>query len=261
MIGFVVPFRPIQNSKNWANDSALLIKTLKSICNQTSSNFKVYVVHHELPDELYEHPNLSYVQFPYAFCTLAMLSGKTAQHDISIIMSVNGFDQGKKALYGAKHAVEDGCDYVMSVDSDDLISNKIAAYVNNAPINSDGWYVSKGYIYMSSEDLLVRKPSKMNTINGSTNIIAARHIPSPDFNSNEADLFSFYAAHGYLYHRLKAQNIHLLPLPFYAIIYVAHTSNWSAITESYRRFSIRNFIIKTLRYQPQFPGLKKKFGL
>jgi hypothetical protein len=261
MIGFVVPFRPIQNSKNWKNDSALLVKTLKSICNQTSSNFKVFVVHHELPDDCFQHQNLQYIQYPYEFCTLDMLTEKTAQHDIQTIMSVNGFDQGKKALYGAKHAIADGCNYVMSVDSDDLISNEIAAYVSNAPADSNGWYVDKGYIYMAESNLLVRKPSKMNTINGSTNIVASRHIPMPDFESRSADNFGFYAAHGYLVNRLKAQNIELLPLPFYAIIYVAHTSNWSTITESYRNFSLRNLIIKTLRYQPKFKSLRIKFGL
>jgi len=261
MIGFIVPFRPIQNSKDWENDSALLAKTLKSICNQTSPDFKVYVVYHDLPTKQFSHPSLKYIAFPYPFCTIDMLTDKSAQQTQDVTMSVNAFDQGKKVLYGATIAIHEGCDYIMSVDSDDLISNKIVEFVNKNNDHKDGWFVSKGYIYMAKENLLVRKPSEMNTINGSTNIIAAKDVPKVDFKTNRVDAFSFFAAHGYLYHRLKEIGIHLQPLPFYAIIYVAHVSNWSRVTESYKVFSLRNFLIKTLRYQPKFAHIRKEFGL
>lgn len=261
MIGFIVPFRPFQNSKNWSNDSKLLANTLKSICNQTVSHFRVYVVHHDLPEDIYVHPNLSYINFPYEFCTMNQLIGKTQAHELDPTMSVNGFDQGKKALYGARVAIVEGCEYVMSVDSDDLISNRIAEFINKNKDNPNGWFVSKGYIYIAKENLLLRKPSRMNTINGSTNIIASKHIPNVNFDTNQVDAFSFFAAHGYLYYRLKEIGVNLVPLPFYAIIYVAHISNWSRVTESYRLFSLRNFLIKTLRYQPKFAYIRKEFGL
>lgn len=261
MIGFVVPFKPKANSKNWDNDSALLIATLKSICNQSSSDFKAYVVYHDLPNEGFDHPSLEYIKFPFEFCTIEMTTNRTTRHELDPVMTVNGFDQGKKSLYGATIAKNDGCEYIMSVDSDDLISNRIAEFVNNYQKQSDGWYITKGYIYMVKENLLIRKPSKMHTINGSTNIVASKHIPILDFESRNADHFSFFAAHGYLVNRLRAQNIHLLPLKFYAIVYVAHKSNWSNITNSYRIFSLRNVIIKTLRYQPKLKRLMKEFNL
>lgn len=261
MIGFIVPFRPIQNSKDWENDSALLAKTLRSICNQTSPDFKVYVIYHDLPANQFHHPNLQYVAFPYPFCTIDMLTDKSAQQTKDITMSVNAFDQGKKVLYGARIAINDGCNFIMSVDSDDLVSNKIAEFVNKNPDNKDGWFVSKGYIYMAKENFLVRKPSKMNTINGSTNIVAAKDIPHVNFDTNRVDAFTFFAAHGYLQHRLKEIGVHLQPLPFYAIIYVAHSSNWSTVTESYRVLSIRNLLIKILMYQPKFASIRKEFGL
>ena len=262
MIGFIVAFRPRQNSKDWNNDSTLLRKTLISICNQTSENFRVYVVHHELPEEIYTHHNLKYIKFPYEFCKLEQLTEKTEYQLNDPIMTVNGFDQGKKTMYGASEAINDGCKFIMSVDADDLISNKIAEYVT-APSreNSDGWYIDKGYVYVTNKSFLLRKPSKMNTINASTNIIASKHIPQLDFNSTKADLFSFFAAHGYLYQRLREQGININPLPFYGVIYVAHSSNWTNIQQSLSKFSLRNLLLRILRYQRKKASIRKEFSI
>lgn len=260
MIGFVVPFRPKQNSKNWENDSHLLHLTLKSICNQSSSDFKVYVIYHDLPEDIYNHQNLTYVEFPYKFCELDDLTGKSHQQTIDKVMSVNAFDQGKKALYGAHFAIKEDCEYIMSVDSDDLISNKIAAYVNSQP-KCDGWYIDKGYIYLEQKKLLMRKSSKMNSINGSTNIIHAQNIPYVDFNSRQVDLFSFFAAHGYLLERLKNLGKVLKPLPFYGVIYVSHISNWSQVNNSFDGNSLKKILLKFIRYQPKYSHIKRTFNL
>lgn len=36
----------------------------------------------------------------------------------------------------------------MTVDSDDFISNRLAAYVNNSGNHLNGWYIKRGYIYL-----------------------------------------------------------------------------------------------------------------
>ena len=220
------------------------------------------MVHHDLPENVYKHPNLRYIQFPYEFCKLDQLTEKTEYQLNDPIMTVNGFDQGKKTMYGASEAIKDGCTFIMSVDADDLISNKIAEFVTDIKnTHSDGWYVNKGYVYVTNKSFLLRKPSKMNTINASTNIIASRHIPQLDFASTKADMFSFFAAHGYLYQRLGEKGINIKALPFYGVIYVAHSSNWTNISQSLTKFSLRNLLLRILRSQPKNASIKKEFSL
>ncbi|TCD07716.1 hypothetical protein EZ449_14380 [Pedobacter frigidisoli] len=260
MIGFIVAFKPRQNSKDWTNDCVLLNRTLRSICNQTSNNFAVYLIYHDLPPELYHHPNLKFIKFPYPFCKIENLADVYEKHLNDEKMYVNGYDQGKKILFGANEAINDGCSHIMSVDADDLISNRIVSFVENQKSKSDVWFVSKGYIFLTNQSLLLRKPSKMYAINGSTYIIPREYIPIPNFDSNGIESFGFFSAHNYLFYNLRERGISLRPLPFYAIVYVAHTSNWTNIAQTFDHLSLKNIFLKILRYQPKFRYLSKRFN-
>jgi NAD-dependent dihydropyrimidine dehydrogenase PreA subunit len=58
------------------------------------------------------------------------------------------FDKGKKLKFAAAYAMTIGANYIMTVDSDDCISNRICEFVSK---NNDssilGWYVKKEYLY------------------------------------------------------------------------------------------------------------------
>ena len=66
MVVFVVPIKSSQISTNWKVFSLLVERTMKSICQQTSPNFKVIAVCHELPEFDFEHPALEFVQVDFS---------------------------------------------------------------------------------------------------------------------------------------------------------------------------------------------------
>src|SRR5690606_4716603 len=134
---------------------------------------------------------------------------------------------GKKITYGCKIAKEDGCDYIMSVDADDLISNQLLNYIeaNNNNGKVPGWYIEKGYVVSEGGNWAIRQ-KKMHLFNGSTHILRSDIINIPDFNSTEWHDFSLFTAHGWIKGRLKKYfNIEIEPIGFYAVVYIIHHNN------------------------------------
>jgi len=259
-IGFVIALKPKFNSKNWKNDSKLLYQTLESICNQESEDFMAFVVYHDLPDIVFNHKKIHYLKFPFSFCIFESLDKIKAEHRETPEGTTYFFDQGKKIMYGAEIAKFHNCRYIMSVDFDDLISNRILKYITEDD-NRSGYYVEKGYIYYTEKKLLLRRKKRMNGINGSTNIIYHQNISNVDLFSNDVDSFSFFSAHYYTKFRLLEQGIVIKPLPFYAIVYRAHISNWFNIHTHMNGFSLK--VIYKYLFQRHFitKAIKKEFRL
>lgn len=59
-------------------------------------------------------------------------------------------------------------DYIMSVDSDDLVSSKLAAFVDqNKFKNKAGWYFESGYLYVEGRNFLILDKKSFNKLYGS----------------------------------------------------------------------------------------------
>jgi len=240
-VGFVIAFKPKRNSKDWENDSALLYATIESIVNQKSQDFMVYVVHHELPNKILESKNVTYIKFPFDFFDIEKIENAQPRDDEDAKTLTYFFDQGKKIMYGASVAKANQCKYIMSVDADDLISNNLVNFISTS-YSQHGWYVNSGYVYYTEKKMLLYRRKNMNALNGSTNIINSDDIPDVDFENNDIYNFNFFAAHGYLKERLMKQGKALLPIPFPAVAYIAHTSNWFGISHAIKKKSLRNFV-------------------
>jgi len=260
IIGFVVALKPCFNSKNWTNDSNLLYKTLESLCNQDRDDFLIFVIYHDLPNAPFHHKNVYYIKFPFPFSSFENLENQKPEHFSDAQGTTYFFDQGKKIMYGAEIAKFYNCKYIMSVDFDDLISNRILQFIKHDD-NLQGYYVDKGYIYYTEKHLLLRRNKRMNEINGSTNIIHCENIPSTNLYSNNADDFSFFSAHYYTKFRLQEQGIIIKPLPFYAIIYKAHVSNWFNIHTHMNGFSLRVIYKYLFQKHPITNSIQKEFRL
>ena len=117
MLVFVVPLKSEQVSKSWDKVSQLLERTLKSICNQTSSQFQVVVVCHEKPLVRFSHPAIEYVQMIYDI----------PEHPNKIVKGLT--DKGRKVLRGIVEAKKYNPTHVMLVDADDCVSSKLASFV------------------------------------------------------------------------------------------------------------------------------------
>ncbi len=249
MLGFVIAFRAKRKSKNWEEDFSLLKNTLKSVCNQEDQNFKVYLVYTDLP-KIEMHPKILPLKFPYEFIEKKELFDAAILHDPQYDVENNkrvefDYDKSKRILFGCNAARKDRCDFIMSVDADDLISNRIAGFVNSNLSEKFGWFVDIGYIRTGTNQLLIRVKNGLSDINGSSNIVRTDFIPMPDFNSRLVSDFAFFHWHSWLKHRLKKQfNDTLKPLPFSGTIYVLHDSSLSG----YKGFLKKQFIKTFFKY-------------
>ncbi len=232
MLGFVVPFKAKSKSQNWENDCFLLAATLRSICNQTSDGYRVFVVYNDYPADNLKSDKIEYIQFPFPFVNNDELTNieKLKNPDSTLVIDERMFDQGKRILYGCRQARKYGCDFVMSIDADDLISNRIVAYVQNHLTEKIGWYVNKGYVLQKRSSFLLKVNKNMNYMNASTHIVHIDLVPDVNFESKSVSEFSFFAAHGYLKERIRiSTGATLKPLPFFALIYFIHDSNWAGL--------------------------------
>jgi hypothetical protein len=263
MIGFIVPIKPKAVSKNWDQDNRLLERTVRSICAQTSQHFKLVIVYNDFPDIMFEHPAIEFLHYSFPPVKAEQFE------DLDYVLTYYSreyaekmMDKGKKIHYGCKKAIELGCSYMMGVDSDDLVSNRLAAFVQQkGGPDKAGWRIKKGFIYEEGSNLLVKKMDIQN-INGGTHIIRKDLIIIPDFSSNLYWNYNLFEAHGYTYQRLKDFHQAVLDdYPFFGIIYIVHQSNYSNILQLTQKRSFKNLVKKILRGKILSAALRKEFGL
>lgn len=261
MVGIVIPIKPRQFSKDWKRDSHLLTRTINSILNQTDQNFRVYIVYTEIPDVEINNFKIKFIPFSFPFLeTHEIEDYEYIKQWYNADYARKMFDKGRKIMYGCDYAKEDGCKYIMALDSDDLISNKIVSFVNGTNLESPGWVIRKGYMYIDGSFFLIRNKSIQN-INGSTHIVKSDLIKTKIASHRFYD-HSLFEAHGYLYHRILSEyNQKLDDLPFYGVLYVIHKNNSSDIN---KLLSLKNIktLIKVFLYGQFFSSsLRMEFGL
>lgn len=139
MIVFIVPLKSPKLSNSWLNTSRLFERTLRSICGQTSDQFRVIVVCNERPITQFDSPFVEYVQVD-----LPVPRDKWQEKEE---------DKLKKLMIGAKFSEKFNPSYTMAVDADDFISNKIASFVSGKP-KQTGYFLNTGYVHEFGSNLL-----------------------------------------------------------------------------------------------------------
>lgn len=202
MLAFVVPVKSKTVTSDWTYFSSLVNRCINSICNQTEKTFKVLVVCHEIPKTNFN--NDSRVEFIKVDFAPPVLNNNPDDRWLKEA------DKGKKIKFASDYAMTLGVDYIMTVDSDDCISNKISDYVTkNGTEAISGWYVKKGYLYPEGKRYTYLNLKNFNMVCGSCVIIRPKHIDLM-FADN------FFFSHG----RTNFKNgVTLLPLPFSGAVY------------------------------------------
>lgn len=259
MITFLVPVKSARVSGSWNHFSRLFERTLISITNQTSQEFRVVVICHEKPNTDFEHPKLEYIHVDFE--PPVLLPEEQDKHD-----GLKEEDKSKKILAGYEYIQKYQQDYVMVADADDCISNRIAAYVSeNKSSNLAGWYFKRGYIYREGDRFLALNKRNFNSLCGTCIIVKPnllhhifQRVPHLLYVHQTIDLTSEYS---------------LEPLPFPGSIYsMANSENHfmsnSMIKElnSQKWFSLQ--MIKSLlrkirkyRFIPLTNKLKEEYGI
>ncbi|SHG45824.1 glycosyltransferase family A protein [Flagellimonas flava] len=259
MLTFVIPVKSKSVASDWTNFSQIFERTLKSICNQTDSNFRIVVVCHEIPDISYTHKNLYFVHPDFG----PPIKGNTIPQEY---FHKQRIDKGNKIKLGVAFASKKfNTDYVMLVDSDDFISNRIVAFVNNSGNDLPGWYIGKGYLSFKWKNFMV-VTTRFNRLCGSC-VIVKPNLVRHFFDEGEINI--------YFNHFLTTldSNIELKKVPFPAGIYnigngenifmsfqnvvkINNHGNWIS-AQSFKRLwsKIRNYRVRFIT-----PGLRKEFN-
>ena len=222
MLIFVVPLKSSKVSRSWELTCRLLERTLKSICNQTRSSFKVVVACHEKPDITFESFHLCYTQVEFP----------PPKKDVNLTTKEwfmrCELDKGRKILAGIDYADRFSPTYTMAADADDCVSNRIAEFVENNA-GSNGWFLGKGYFYNESTERLEFKYRKFNLFCGTSNIVRYDIVgapSSPEYNRG----YGYYRdnviflKHNHVRGKLEARGTPLSPLPFPGAVYITENS-------------------------------------
>lgn len=242
MLAFVVPVKPRAVTADWNRLTALLDRTLRSICAQDCAGFVVLVACHDVPPVTFVHPAIRFLVV-----------------DEPAAGSVTGErDKAMKIKHAQRHAADQQCTHIMVVDADDCVSPRLAATVAAAP-DAPGWQLTSGYVWKEGSKIAFRNTRNFHHTCGSTAIA-------------RVDLFDHMFVEGPHYTfeepRLPA-GIALAPLGFPGAIYSILNGENIFLDrqriQSHKRSEggPRYFVRKAKRYRPVLvtPRMRRHFGL
>ena len=242
----------------------MLERTARSICAQTSRDFRLIIVYNDKPEIEFTDDNIQYVAYTCPEITISQIEDFDYMRQwFTVEFAERMMDKSRKITLGCKVAKELGCNYLMAIDSDDMISNKIAQFVNeNKNPNLPGWRISNGYLYKEGSHLVV-KNNQIWAMNGSTHIIRANLIDVPDFATDFRLLsYNLLQQHAYTYQRLiDFHNEKLSHLPFFGTVYLIHNNNYSEVGKILSANKIKHFIKIFVRGRLLTKKIKEEFGI
>jgi hypothetical protein len=215
MLGFILSLRAKALARNWDHTIWLLHRTLDSIVNQTGTEYKIVIACHDLPplpSSLAARTHLVSVAHP--------LPERTSD-DMCV-------DKVLKVTAGIDWAVAEGCTYVMFVDADDLVSNRLAEWVEQHE-GANGWFLGSGYEYRYGSHSLRRREDAAHGICGTCAIVRTdllKFAPDPVYRGQRVNTLAA-VGHPQYQDLLRSQGFPLDPLPFRGSIYILHEDNIS----------------------------------
>lgn len=204
MLTFVIPLKSRKASKSWDYVSKLFERCVKSVCNQTSSNFKAIVVCHDKPHLEFTHPSLTYIQVDLP------------EPDSSF--GAKTLDRDKKVVIGLTLAQKFQPSHVMVVDADDCVSKRLTEFVEqNSQCN--GWFIDKGYQYQDGSKS-IRLIKNFYRVCASCNIIKLDLQALPESTKFDSP-YEYIVSHEQLRGSLEEKGTPLAPLPFVGAVYIS----------------------------------------
>ncbi|HLF30202.1 MAG TPA: hypothetical protein VI566_04150 [Xanthomonadales bacterium] len=244
MLIFIVPLKSVAVATSWERVSQLLSRTVASACAQISPAFRVVVACHELPEGDISHPQLEYIQVEHAPPLSSTLSEMRA-------------DMQRKRLIGLRRSLEYSPSHVMFLDSDDLVSNRLAEFVE-AHSSENGWYMRTGYFYCEQQKFLHLERRRFHQWSGSAHIVRPEHL---DFAIDPNDRLHF--DHRQLAQALEQRGTPLRPLPFKGAVYsISHGDNLNDYEHIlWPEHPILWPLRRIIHYRAITPRIRKEFGL
>lgn len=253
MLVFIIPLKSKEVAKSWTRTSRLFERTLRSICNQTSQDFKAVVICNERPNIDFEHPHVEYIQVDF---TLPV-------KEKNLIARLDT-DKGRKILKGLIYGRKFKSGYAMVVDADDCVSRNLAEFVNRDP-QQNGWFVNKGYKYVEGSDIIYLHRRNFYKVCGTGTIIRydLLDLPeTPEYNRGYG-YYNFFLEHALIRNRMAKKGTPIKPLPFAGVIYTINKENIHM--KEYKPSGIIDYskevLKKIINNRPFAYLLRNEFGL
>lgn len=212
MLAFIIPLRSSKSTGDWDYVCALFERTLQSICSQDCDDFCVKVVCNEIPDIGFSHPQVEYVQVDFE---VAQLESEN-KYELRLKREL---DKVRRMYMGFRSLdLDPNPSYVMFVDADDCVSNKIAGFVASQPV-SNGWYINSGYEYPEGKNYVHVKTKELHLKTNSSHIVRYEILkPFTDLEFSEVGLD--FLSHQTMCSHLDNMGYPLQALPFPGVTYV-----------------------------------------
>jgi len=248
MLCFLIALKSQSVSKDWARVSSLFENTLKSAYNQIDPDFRIVVVCHEVPQlskQYDERVEIITVDFP---------------PPVKVVTELTMQDKWKKLAVGMIRVGQLQPDFVMIMDADDLVSNRLSKFVNNNK-SSNGWAFRQGYTYRYGSRWIYRN-DKFSC--GSDAIVNSRLVNFPKDYSAESinHCILLRWGHTIISEKLAEQGTPLQPLPFFGAVQVINHGENDSHTPSQEKFvSLRYFLGKVRRTRILSQKIRSEFSM
>lgn len=237
MLVFITSLRARVLAKDWDYHVWMLDRTLHSVLAQNAGSMRAVVACHDLPESAFlKDPRVHFL--PVGF--------SPPERNFDDMCA----DKVLKLSVGAQWAVDQGCDYVMFGDADDLVSNRIGALVESNK-GAPGWYSGHTYFYCYGSRLLrlfrVPDPTSLPSVIVRSDLLS---FDAPPFSGRWSEMIkqagelsylaqvgrhgasvNTLAAVGLANYRtfLAAEGHHLEAVPFAPMIMVNHIESTSHV--------------------------------
>jgi hypothetical protein len=211
-LDFVVPVRHQASVADWAGVKRTLATTLSSTAAQTRSTWRAVVVANRGADvpTLPNGVTLVEVDFPKP-------DMPDPKADLEAFYDGIRADKGRRVLAGLLEIRPSG--FVMVVDYDDLVSNRLAEFVAGHA-GANGWYFDTGYLF-SDERLIYRRPREFHEVCGTSLIVRGDLLNVPERFEDASEIYirRTLGSHKFIKNALAERGTPLAALPFTGAAY------------------------------------------
>jgi hypothetical protein len=266
IVTFILTIACKNFTRNWEAACSYLRQTVGSLLNSEDSRFAVVIVGHESPEEwLPQDKRIHFLSLDRPPPSRASKSIPTIADDCQSKLNL-GLLYAKEKLPSA---------YLMRMDADDFISNKIVGFISEN-IGVAGFRIADGWIWNSDDKMWIQKTEKFDWLCGSS-IILRSDIAEKQFSIDkicpQIPEIVEKAQQGYL-RTLITNEIHaragaamalhgleIAKVPFAGGIYrVGHVNNMTLRT-TMPVHSLRFLLGRLRRLRFLTPSLRKEFAL
>lgn len=212
---FVIPLRAKSPESDWKLVSRLCIRTIESCLLNPADGIKVLVVGHDKPDGI---EFIKDKRFEFLHAT----SDRPEQHYGPSGMQ----DKWRKLSRGLIKLSESPPDYIMFVDADDLVSQRIFTHLRDKK-PKNGLILRKGYRYRDQSIWIFKDDGDFNC--GTNAVIAtdAIYMPSNLTRDELRKCIALAVGHMEIAAAMEKNGTPLSLAPFPAAVYVRHEAQHS----------------------------------